>query len=575
MDIAALTIAVYHEVFNVCVFITQTIIDARNHEQDFGELEIKFTYHHTILQAFGRRFIEGRIIYKLEDSVVVQISQILQQLKKVVVAYQVVSEKYSESHRKNKTGTPWWRRHGAADRENLRAEATTAALLRPGNTGGENSSAMASENRSRGFRSRFTRKRTQLEWALFDRQKLEGIADDHKQWTDKLVDIMKMACLFYLSGDVVQTEELVVSGDAQALGFSSLTSRRLLILDPSRGHKANAIEPKDIVLSPSKSTPSTTISSTSISGSSPQKGQPKYACGTLNMQICLVEYKQYPELGNANMNLDITQSRIIFLSQLLSVSTDAEDKRATPYAPSILPTSLHCIGWFHEPDKSRYGLAFQIPTGYDETPMTLQSAIGSLKAEARPTLGQRFDIAYTIGYALLEWHLVDWVHKGISSANIYLVRRLGQTQWDFSLARLGGFEYARPSRDSSNEGYTNADFHTKVYRHPARQGDPSEGFKKNHDIYSFGVLLLEIGMWFVVSELFQDVRQTPDAIRGTLLKNARVRIGHYMGQKYLDAALFCLEGASRVEGDDEKQTKLMTAFKQNVIDPLEKGRMYL
>ncbi|KAH0608304.1 uncharacterized protein H6S33_002356 [Morchella sextelata] len=573
MDIAGLTIAVYHEVFNVCVFITQTIIDARNHEQDFGELEIKFTYHHTILQTFGKRFIQGKIIYKLEDSVVVQISQILQQLKKVVVAYQVVSEKYSESHRKSRTGSPWWKRHGGADREKLRAEATTAVLLRPGNTGGSAiSSAMASKNR-RGFRSRFARKRTQLEWALFDRQKLESIADEHKQWTDKLVDIMKMAFLFYLSGDVVQTDELVDSGDAQALGFSSLTSRRLLILDPSRGHQANIIDPKEIVLSRSKSTPSTT--STSISASSSQKGQARYACGTLNMQKCLVEYKQYPEFGNAKMNLDITQSRISFLSQLLGVSTDADDNRATPYAPSNLPTSLHCIGWFHEPDKSRYGLAFQIPTGYDETPMTLQSAISSLKAEARPTLGQRFDIAYTIGYALLEWHLVDWVHKGISSDNIYLLRRSSQTQWDFSLARLGGFEYARPSRDGSNEAYTTVDFNTKVYRHPARQGDPSEGFNKNHDIYSFGVLLLQIGLWSLVREWFSDVRQTPDAIRATLMKNARTRLGHYMGQKYMDAVLFCLEGASRVEGDDVKQTRLMTAFKQNVIDVLEKGRVNL
>ena len=35
-----------------------------------------------------------------------------------------------------------------------------------------------------------------------------------------------------------------------------------------------------------------------------------------------------------------------------------------------------------------------------------------------------------------------------------------------------------------------------VYRHPLRQGhDPAEKYRMQHDIYSFGVCLLEIGLW--------------------------------------------------------------------------------
>jgi hypothetical protein len=35
-----------------------------------------------------------------------------------------------------------------------------------------------------------------------------------------------------------------------------------------------------------------------------------------------------------------------------------------------------------------------------------------------------------------------------------------------------------------------------VYRHPLRQGDrPAEAYRMQHDIYSLGVCLLEIGLW--------------------------------------------------------------------------------
>ncbi|KAL7270780.1 hypothetical protein RUND412_006502 [Rhizina undulata] len=86
-----------------------------------------------------------------------------------------------------------------------------------------------------------------------------------------------------------------------------------------------------------------------------------------------------------------------------------------------------------------------------------------------------------------------------------------------------------------------------------------------------------IGLWTVASsrDLFRDENQKPDAIRETLVKNARMRLGHFMGQKYRDAVLFCLEGATRVDGDDEKQTKLITAFKENVLDVCEEGKGFL
>lgn len=547
MDIAGLVIAVFNEVLDICVFINQTINDAANHDKDFAKLEFEFSYQKAILDTFGKRFIHGKVIYQLEDSWVVKMRWILEELKKVVREYRRLSTKYNKN--RQIAGAPWWK-SGKANREDLRLEAAGEASL----------TTSSSPKKSLGFGFRFSRKLTQLEWALFDRAKLEDIVNEQKSWTEKLVEIMKLTLLLYSSNDVLQVEEL--SKDAQTLGFSSLTNKRLLILDSTRGD-----QPEAMVLDAS------TISLSSAQPAKPQSMksvQAQLSNAILGGSEVLIEYKNYPK-DNDQVDLNVTKERIKFLSKLLTVKADDTHGSST--------FSLHCLGYFHEPDKSRFGLAFGVPRGHEGVPLSLNSAISTLTGNSRPTLGQRFGIAYRIGYTLIEWFLVDWVHKSISSHNIHFFRETGhgQEEWDFSSAYLGGFEYARPAHGQSNEAFNHADFLTNVYRHPARQGLPSEGFKKTHDIYAFGVLLLEIGLWTVASsrELFKDQSQKTNAIRETLIKNARGRLGHFMGQKYCDAVLFCLEGASGVGQDDEKQTKLITAFKERVLDVCEEGQRLL
>ena len=55
-----------------------------------------------------------------------------------------------------------------------------------------------------------------------------------------------------------------------------------------------------------------------------------------------------------------------------------------------------------------------------------------------------------------------------------------------------GFEFSRPESDFSS-GRADGDITRDVYRHPQRQKQPQRPFCKIHDIYSLGVVLLEIG----------------------------------------------------------------------------------
>lgn len=187
--------------------------------------------------------------------------------------------------------------------------------------------------------------------------------------------------------------------------------------------------------------------------------------------------------------------------------------------------TLTCLRWFHSQQDARYGLLFKIPDTIGEKQISLHSSIRTTRTLA-PTLEQRFGIASTIGKSLLKWHQVGWVHQGISSRNIvFFSTKLSKISiaYDYSIPYLCGFEYAR-QRSAHSTGRVVEDFEHNVYRHPHRQGIGAKYHNKKHDLYAYGVLLLEIGMWELVGRLFNPEEKktvSPREMREKLIKFAR------------------------------------------------------
>ena len=67
---------------------------------------------------------------------------------------------------------------------------------------------------------------------------------------------------------------------------------------------------------------------------------------------------------------------------------------------------------------------------------------------------------------------------------------------DFTQPWVLGYKFSHPEFDFSS-GPTAIDIcpSRDVYRHPQRQQTPVQPFKKLHDIYALGVVLLKIGMY--------------------------------------------------------------------------------
>ncbi|KAL9122884.1 MAG: hypothetical protein Q9187_000555 [Circinaria calcarea] len=346
-------------------------------------------------------------------------------------------------------------------------------------------------------------------------------------------------------------EDVACSSSAKVLGLNN--PLRLVRLIKGPGSASNSLEINAMEIQ----------SVYGHQGSTPE-GE-KTVIGTVKQMDVLVEYKPYEESpGQARKLRDAI--KIQKLAQILN------SEKPTEFC------SLNCLHWFHDSYARHYGLVFEVPSGLSLPYATCFELLGLSYRKVRPTLGQRFRIAHDIGRAIQKWHSVGWVHEEICSRNIFIFQNTGSQAWDFSKPFLGGFQYSRRETDIS-DGLEVDDIEKNVYRHPSRHGVPLQRHDALHDIYAYGVLLLEIGLWQNILEhrylqgIVKEVRNPrPELIQEALVKIAIQSLGHTMGAGYRDAVVLCLEdGFENLWDDYRTQPRLMRTFKTRVLDQVAKG----
>lgn len=290
-------------------------------------------------------------------------------------------------------------------------------------------------------------------------------------------------------------------------------------------------------------------------------------CGNISeIGKVIVEYK-YVDVNNAEA-ADAGRDRIKRLVEAMKSARD-EAFRTT-----------ECLGYISNDLRGEYGVIFRAPPDPKcrilSLNWVLKEQIGSEKgARARatlaPSLGQRYEMALGVGRALLQWHMTGWVHQGISSQNILLFGNQPY-QPDYSSPYLFGFEYTR-EKDASSALRKDLDPISDMYRHPDRQGlSPRKLHTKYHDIYSFGLLLVEIGIW-VPLDTYKKRSWGNAVIKDKLLeKLSQGRLlSHEMGLAFKSAAMHCLSGDLGVDMDDMNGTRLASMFEEKVLKQLELG----
>jgi hypothetical protein len=244
---------------------------------------------------------------------------------------------------------------------------------------------------------------------------------------------------------------------------------------------------------------------------------------------------------------------------------------------------LRLLSHEHDEFKYRFVFKFAVPSRYDGSHHTLYHAIKTFKNIFRPTLDERFIMASRIARAIQHWHNVDWVHQGICPHNIILFdvdegqqpnskQRSKHVRLDYQTPYLLGFDNSRPYAEPSLTPYVE-DLPFDVYHHPETQELCRDDHTKVHDLYSLGVVLLEIGIWHTAEDMVSEQHKGKDKVEKEIMYkilkwNAHNRLAHYAGTEYQQAVLTCLESDFGVDCDNKRNTKPAEAFQELVLDKL-------
>jgi hypothetical protein len=230
-----------------------------------------------------------------------------------------------------------------------------------------------------------------------------------------------------------------------------------------------------------------------------------------------------------------------------------------------------CLGYVNDPEEARFGVVL--------APLSDESQ-SLLCLFEKPNIGiDRQAFARHIAESLLYLHAVNWLHKGIRSAGIMTG----------SSGRLlvSGFGFSRPSDNSFTSSGPPHDSKWSLYCHPTYlDADKKSGYRKSYDIYSLGIILIEIALWKPIDQVLQTLHSGRDSALGNERQDTRTRIldsntvleqvRRDMNHGYARATRACLEGVSAFGLSDDADeanpyvaTMLQRAFIEVVLNPLK------
>ncbi len=284
----------------------------------------------------------------------------------------------------------------------------------------------------------------------------------------------------------------------------------------------------------------------------------------------LVEYVTY----DVHWEGPITEEMIIRIEAIAELHNHEEK-------PQDL-RSLHCIGFYHNAHKHAFALVYRFPV--DPIADSEQVQIYDLRTiiersrswKERPTLDDRYRLARTLSTSLLEFHLVNWLHKSLSANHIVFFRRESIAAKTITSAKdlespyIIGFNHSRPDEPSAFTDGPGITGSSRAYQHP-QYTERKSPFRLEFDYFSLGLILLEIGLWTSLPTMTSGRKlSSSEERRRHLLSQYVPLLGHHMGREYRAAVGVCLEGFGSAEGDghEEGSGSKLSRFSEMVAERL-------
>ncbi|KAH7043992.1 hypothetical protein B0J12DRAFT_712263 [Macrophomina phaseolina] len=238
-----------------------------------------------------------------------------------------------------------------------------------------------------------------------------------------------------------------------------------------------------------------------------------------------------------------------------------------PGAPAF--GTLKCLGYFEDQNQPRFGLVFELPSFVSPgvtrplrpaefqamRPVTLLSILqSSAKSNVAvpniPALEKRFRVALNLVLSFSKLHASGFLHKDVNSSNVLLFRKpkpqghsanSKQPQYELQSPYICSFDlFSEFNVEIQSSG-------TNIYRHPhdpSTQLPAQSAYCTAFDMYGLALILLEIGLWIPLSDIFKAKYTLADfKIR---LEDIWIRrLAGKCGTAYMQAVRECLSAADR------------------------------
>ncbi|KAH7109948.1 prion-inhibition and propagation-domain-containing protein [Dactylonectria macrodidyma] len=392
-----------------------------------------------------------------------------------------------------------------------------------------------------------------LKFSLKDKKKFSGLLDQLRYYNDSLMSLIPptcRACLdFTLSSrmldgiaDPAELAKIRAAAEGNTGGLSSTAMMkrfRLLIHAP---------EPSYVSASQLRCARDWL----ELDNPSAQRCYGEYAPPGHVKQRIIAEWKYYDH----NLPREVSVDRIQDIARYLHTNSS--------YRSPDLPVPK-CLGYVEDIDYSRccflYSVPEDLPSGSPPSLTTLEDLIPvHFNPVSTPNLEHRLHLARVVAGAVFRLHVTGWLHKGIRSSNIIFPRVSDGNLAHITRPELMGFDYSRPDRphEESEQYPQRGRPQFDLYVHPEYQQwgsgamtgsgarSPQRGershatrYQRKYDIYSLGVLLLEVALWQPVRTFYKKTFTSGQFI-DALMDVAETELGHVVGGKYKEVVKACL-----------------------------------
>ena len=430
--------------------------------------------------------------------------------------------------------------------------------------------------RKRGFRRR-------VRWAISDKRQFRGLISQLEEYTNKLNQLLTESQYQSLKRDWARIN-IVIVGKLE--DEKSLDIVKQAVSDGHQSHLVNMeylVEKKKVQATKQgafdgKKCRLLRLEDFDLPAASTERHRfiAKVKEGSTDERV-LFEKKGF-ESDISETDRTILEGRIKRLVVLLCVNR-------TSY---FLPT----LGYMLDAESRCWWLVFRLPKGSSPSQDTvgnssglvsLLSRLGNRRISEAP-LEMRYRLGSNLAKAYGELFCSNWLHKGIRSENVVFLNPA-----NISSPTVVGFEYSRQESEliSIDKARKVNDLDRAIYRHPNYQGNAAMGYTIGYDIYSFGLVLAEIGWWNSLKDTIlaatprgqPRVKLSPTMEKfhseeATELKNrvlslVKGKMAFQVGSVYKAVVIWCLEFVERVERTEELWPAALQ-FNDNVVVPLER-----